>query len=89
MLSKLSKSSISRTPSTSATQRAAVKSPAMSQGTGSGRVKKAVLISSIPPLFMKTEKNPDGVPKEVVDGIRDGTTNQCDLVRKSMIPLLI
>jgi non-heme chloroperoxidase len=42
---------------------------------GKGRVKKAVLISSIPPLFMKTEKNPDGVPKEVVDGIRDGTAN--------------
>ena len=40
---------------------------------GKGRVKKAVLISAIPPLFMKTEKNPDGVPKEVVDGIRDGT----------------
>jgi non-heme chloroperoxidase len=24
---------------------------------------------------MKTDKNPDGVPKEVVDGIRDGTAN--------------
>jgi non-heme chloroperoxidase len=34
---------------------------------GKGRVKKAVLISAIPPLFMKTDKNPDGVPKEVVD----------------------
>ena len=42
---------------------------------GKGRVAKAVLISAIPPLFMKTEKNPDGVPKEVVDGIRDGTAN--------------
>jgi non-heme chloroperoxidase len=42
---------------------------------GHGRVKKAVLISAIPPLFMKTDKNPDGVPKEVVDGIRDGTAN--------------
>ena len=40
---------------------------------GKGRVAKAVLISAIPPLFMKTEKNPDGVPKEVVDGIREGT----------------
>jgi non-heme chloroperoxidase len=40
---------------------------------GKGRVAKAVLISAIPPIFMKTEKNPDGVPKEVVDGIRDGT----------------
>jgi non-heme chloroperoxidase len=40
---------------------------------GKGRVAKAVLISSIPPTFMQSAKNPDGVPKEVVDGIRDGT----------------
>jgi len=40
-----------------------------------GRVAKAVLISSIPPTFMKSERNPDGVPKEVVDGLRDGTAN--------------
>jgi non-heme chloroperoxidase len=42
---------------------------------GKGRVAKAVLISAIPPTFMKSERNPDGVPKEVVDGIRDGTAN--------------
>jgi non-heme chloroperoxidase len=42
---------------------------------GKGRVAKAVLISAIPPLFMKTENNPDGVPREVVDGIRNGTAN--------------
>ncbi len=36
---------------------------------------KAVLISAIPPTFMKSERNPDGVPKEVVDGIRNGTAN--------------
>jgi non-heme chloroperoxidase len=42
---------------------------------GKGRVAKAVLISAIPPLFMKSEKNPDGVPMEVIDGIRDGTAN--------------
>jgi non-heme chloroperoxidase len=40
---------------------------------GNGRVTKAVLISSIPPTFMQSAKNPDGVPKEVVDSIRDGT----------------
>jgi non-heme chloroperoxidase len=38
-----------------------------------GRVKKAVLISSIPPTFMQSARNPDGVPKAVVDSIRDGT----------------
>ncbi len=42
---------------------------------GKGRVSKAVLISAIPPTFMKSERNPDGVPKEVVDGIRNGTAN--------------
>jgi non-heme chloroperoxidase len=42
---------------------------------GKGRVSKAVLISAIPPAFMKSEHNPDGVPREVVDGIRDGTAN--------------
>jgi len=36
-------------------------------------VAKAVLISSIPPTFMQSAKNPDGVPKAVVDSIRDGT----------------
>src|ERR1700759_54666 len=42
---------------------------------GNGRVSKAVLISAIPPTFMQSARNPDGVPKEVVDGIRDGTAN--------------
>ena len=43
---------------------------------GKGRVAKAVLISAIPPTFMQSERNPDGVPKTVVDGIRDGTAFQ-------------
>lgn len=42
---------------------------------GKGRVSKAVLISAIPPTFMQSARNPDGVPKEVVDGIREGTAN--------------
>ena len=42
---------------------------------GNGRVAKAVLISAIPPTFMQSERNPDGVPKAVVDSIRDGTAN--------------
>jgi non-heme chloroperoxidase len=40
---------------------------------GKGRVAKAVLISSIPPQLLKTEKNPDGLPLAVFDGLRDGT----------------
>jgi len=34
------------------------------------RVAKAVLISSVPPLMVKTEKNPGGTPIEVFDGFR-------------------
>ncbi|WP_431108098.1 alpha/beta fold hydrolase [Variovorax paradoxus] len=37
---------------------------------GSKRVAKAVLISSVPPLMAKTAANPNGVPMEVLDGIR-------------------
>ena len=37
------------------------------------QVAKAVLLSAIPPTFMQSERNPDGVPKAVVDSIRDGT----------------
>jgi non-heme chloroperoxidase len=36
-----------------------------------GRAKKAVLISAVPPVMVKSENNPDGVPMEVFDGIRD------------------
>jgi non-heme chloroperoxidase len=42
---------------------------------GKGRVAKAVLISSIAPTLMKSDKNPDGVPKEVIDGLRNSTAN--------------
>jgi non-heme chloroperoxidase len=42
---------------------------------GKGRVAKAVLISAIPPLFIKSERNPNGVPRGVIDGLRDGTAN--------------
>jgi non-heme chloroperoxidase len=39
-------------------------------GEPQGRVAKAVLISSVPPLMLKTEKNPGGTPIEVFDGLR-------------------
>ncbi len=42
---------------------------------GKGRVAKAVLISAIPPLLLKSDKNPDGLPMEVFDALRDGTGN--------------
>ncbi|MBZ7927246.1 alpha/beta hydrolase (plasmid) [Ensifer adhaerens] len=39
-------------------------------GQPSGRVAKAVLVSAVPPLMLKTEANPDGLPMEVFDGFR-------------------
>jgi non-heme chloroperoxidase len=39
-------------------------------GQPQGRVAKAVLISSVPPLMLKTENNPGGAPIELFDGLR-------------------
>ena len=39
-------------------------------GQPQGRVAKAVLVSAVPPLMLKTEKYPDGTPIEVFDGFR-------------------
>ena len=41
-------------------------------GQPQGRVAKAVLVSAVPPLMLKTEANPGGLPIEVFDGIRAG-----------------
>ncbi|PRX28089.1 non-heme chloroperoxidase [Paraburkholderia sp. BL18I3N2] len=37
---------------------------------GTARVAKAVLIGAVPPLMLKTEGNPNGLPMSVFDGIR-------------------
>ncbi|HEY8514102.1 MAG TPA: alpha/beta hydrolase [Candidatus Binatia bacterium] len=37
---------------------------------GKGRVAKAVLISAVPPIMVKSDKNPQGTPLEVFDGFR-------------------
>jgi non-heme chloroperoxidase len=37
---------------------------------GESRVSKAVLISSVPPIMVKTEANPGGLPKDVFDGLQ-------------------
>jgi non-heme chloroperoxidase len=51
-------------------------------GQPHGRVAKAVLVSSVPPLMLKTESNPDGLPLEVFDGIRQGVaTNRAQMFR--------
>nr|WP_298718163.1 alpha/beta hydrolase [uncultured Steroidobacter sp.] len=37
---------------------------------GGGRVAKAVLIGAVPPIMVKSDKNPAGTPLEVFDGFR-------------------
>ena len=37
---------------------------------GGGRVAKAVLIGAVPPVMVKSDKNPGGLPLEVFDGFR-------------------
>jgi non-heme chloroperoxidase len=40
---------------------------------GTGRVAQLVLVSAVPPLMVRREDNPGGVPIEVFDGIRAGS----------------
>jgi non-heme chloroperoxidase len=37
---------------------------------GTSRVSKAVLIGAVPPIMLKTDKNPEGLPLSVFDGLR-------------------
>jgi non-heme chloroperoxidase len=37
---------------------------------GRGRVAKAVLIGAVPPIMLRTEKNPGGIPQDVFDDLR-------------------
>ena len=37
---------------------------------GKGRVAKAALVDAVPPVMVKSDKNPGGTPIEVFDGIR-------------------
>ena len=39
-------------------------------GEPQGRVAKAVLMSAVPPIMVKSDKNPGGLPIEVFDGLR-------------------
>ena len=52
-------------------------------GQPQGRVAKAVLISSVPPLMLKTPDNPEGTEKEVFDGFRkDLAANRAEFYRE-------
>ena len=48
---------------------------------GEGRVSKAVLIGAVPPVMLKSEKNPGGLPIEVFDSFRAGMANRAQFYR--------
>ena len=49
---------------------------------GEARVAKAVLISAVPPLMVKTDNNPGGLPREVFDGLQaQVATNRAQFYR--------
>ncbi|MDB5459552.1 MAG: chloroperoxidase [Caulobacteraceae bacterium] len=52
-----------------------------------GRVAKAVLIGAVPPIMLKTEKNPGGLAMEVFDGFRAAlAANRAQFYREVPIP---
>jgi non-heme chloroperoxidase len=54
---------------------------------GTARVAKAVLLGAIPPLMLKTDENPDGLPVEVFDEIRAGVrTGRSQYYRDLAVP---
>ncbi|MDE1178780.1 MAG: alpha/beta hydrolase [Edaphobacter sp.] len=54
---------------------------------GKGRVAKAVLVSSVPPIMVKSEKNPGGLPIEVFDGFRAQlAANRAEFYRQVPLP---
>jgi len=54
---------------------------------GTRRVAKAVLIGAVPPLMLKTEANPGGLPLSVFDGIRAGVgDNRSQFFQELSVP---
>ncbi len=54
---------------------------------GTHRVAKAVLVSAVPPLMLKTAENPGGLPIEVFDGLRKATfDNRAQFFRDLSMP---
>jgi non-heme chloroperoxidase len=51
---------------------------------GTSRVAKAVLVSAVPPLMLKTAANPGGLPIEVFDGIRTASLADRSLLYKNL-----
>jgi non-heme chloroperoxidase len=54
---------------------------------GKGRVAKAVLIGAVPPVMLKSDKNPSGLPLGVFDGLRNQlAANRAQFYREVPIP---
>lgn len=54
---------------------------------GTRRVAKAVLIGAVPPIMLKTDANPEGLPIEVFDGLRESlASNRSQFYRDFAIP---
>lgn len=54
---------------------------------GKGRVAKAVLVSAVPPIMLKSKKNPEGTPIEVFDDFRKQlAANRAEFYRQVPIP---
>ena len=54
---------------------------------GTERVARAVLLGAVPPLMLKTDANPGGLPRSVFDEIREGTRrNRAQYFRDLAIP---
>jgi non-heme chloroperoxidase len=54
---------------------------------GTKRVSKAVLIGAVPPVMIKSDRNPEGLPKQVFDDIRQGVIgNRSQFYRDLAVP---
>ncbi|ERJ40076.1 alpha/beta hydrolase [Burkholderia cepacia] len=54
---------------------------------GTNRVAKAVLIGAVPPIMLKTDANPGGLPLDAFDGIRKGVAdNRSQFYKDLAIP---
>lgn len=53
---------------------------------GTARVKKAVLIGAVPPILLKTNANPEGLPRAVFDDIRAGVLDRAQYYRDLALP---
>ena len=57
---------------------------------GAKRASKAAIISAVPPLMLKTEKNPTGAPMAVFDGLRQAlAANRSQFYMDLTLPLAI